>query len=73
RIRAGNVDDYYEVVLSEMVSDGDRSFGAVDFPARDWHEIDTLDDLHVAERAVTTPEWTMSRRPLQRAVAASNR
>jgi len=57
-IRAGNVDDYYEVVLSEMVSDGDRSFGTVDFPARDWHEIDTLDDLHAAERVVATPAWT---------------
>jgi len=58
RIRAGAVDDYYEVVLSEMVADGDRSFGAVDFPARDWHEIDTLDDLHAAELAVATPAWT---------------
>ena len=57
RIRTGDVDDYYEVVLSEMVSDGDRSFRAVDFPARDWHEIDTLDDLHAAERAVETPAW----------------
>ena len=57
RIRSGDVDDYYEVVLSEMVSDGDRSFEAVDFPARDWHEIDNLDDLRAAERAVTTPAW----------------
>jgi choline kinase len=58
RIRSGDVDDYYEVVLSEMVSDGDRSFEAVNFQARDWHEIDTLDDLHAAERAVTTSAWT---------------
>jgi choline kinase len=72
RIRAGAVDDYYEVVLAEMVSGGDRSFGAVDFPARDWHEIDTLDDLHAAQRAVTTPEWDMSGRPRQRAVAVTD-
>jgi NDP-sugar pyrophosphorylase family protein len=58
RIRAGDVDDYYEVVLSDMVSDGDESFGAVDFPARDWHEIDTVEDLHAAERAVATSAWT---------------
>ena len=65
RIRAGAVDDYYEVVLAEMVSGGDSSFGVVDFPARDWHEIDTLDDLHAADRAMTTPEWDMSGRPRQ--------
>ena len=65
RIRSGDVDDYYEVVLSEMVSDGDRSFEAVDFPARDWYEIDTLDDLQRAERALTTLAWT--------SVAASER
>ena len=58
RIRAGDVDDYYEVALAEMVSRGDRSFEAVDLPVRDWHEIDTLDDLRAAERAVTTPAWT---------------
>jgi choline kinase len=57
RIRAGAVDDYYEVVLSEIVADGDRSFEAVDFPQQDWHEIDCLDDLRAAERAVTTPVW----------------
>ncbi len=56
-IRSGDVDEYYEVVLSEMVSDGDRSFEAVDMPEHDWHEIDSLDDLRAAERAVTTPVW----------------
>ena len=35
RIRAGDVDGYYEVVLSEMVAAGDRSFEAVDFSQRD--------------------------------------
>ena len=58
RIRSGDVDDYYEVVLSEMVADGDRSFEAVDMPAHDWHEIDDLADLRAAERAVSTPAWT---------------
>ena len=57
RIRAGDVDDYYEVVLSEMVAAGDRSFEAVDFSQHDWYEIDDLDDLRAAERAVSTPEW----------------
>ena len=58
RIHSGNVDDYYEVVLSEMVSSGDRSFEAVDIPECDWHEIDNLDDLRAAEQAVTTTAWT---------------
>ena len=57
RIRSGNVSEYYEVVLSEMVADGDRSLEAVNFPERDWHEIDDLADLHAAERAVSTPVW----------------
>ena len=58
RIRSGDVDDYYEVVLSEMVANGDRSFEAVDFSEHDWHEIDDLDDLRAAERAVSTRVWT---------------
>ena len=58
RIRSGKVNDYYEVVLAEMVADGDRSFEAVDFPEHDWHEIDDLDDLRAAERAVLAPAWT---------------
>ena len=58
RIRSGDVNDYYEVVLAEMVADGDRSFEAVDFPEHDWYEIDDLDDLRAAERAVLTPAWT---------------
>ena len=58
RIRSDGVNDYYEVVLAEMVADGDRSFEAVDFPEHDWHEIDDLDDLRAAERAVSTPVWT---------------
>ena len=57
RIRAGDVDGYYEVVLSEMVAAGDRSFEAVDFSQHDWYEIDDLDDLRAAERAVSTPAW----------------
>jgi choline kinase len=57
RVRAGRVTDYYEVVLSEMVSDGDRSFEAVEIPALDWHEIDTPDDLVLAERAVAATTW----------------
>ncbi|HJO39041.1 MAG: phosphocholine cytidylyltransferase family protein [Vicinamibacterales bacterium] len=57
RVRSGDVHDYYEVVLSEMVADGDRSLEAVDFPEHDWHEIDDLADLRAAERAVSTPVW----------------
>jgi choline kinase len=57
RIRLGGINDYYEVILSEMIADGDRSFEAVDFPEDDWHEIDDLDDLRAAERAVSTPLW----------------
>ena len=50
RIKAGKVHDYYEVVFAEMVADGLLALQAVSFDAGRWCEIDTIDDLRVAER-----------------------
>ena len=55
RIRAGRVHDYYEVVFAEMVDEGLLGLQAVDFDAGRWCEIDTLDDLRVAERLFHEP------------------
>ncbi|NOY41675.1 MAG: phosphocholine cytidylyltransferase family protein [Planctomycetes bacterium] len=49
-ISAGRVNGYYEAVFAEMVAEGDLSFEAVFFDNECWYEIDTLDDLHEAER-----------------------
>ena len=49
-ISAGRLDVFYETVFAEMVADGDLSFEAVFFDNQRWYEIDTLDNLHEAER-----------------------
>ncbi len=49
-VSAGRVNGYYETVFAEMVADGDLSFDAVFFDDQRWYEIDTLEDLHEAER-----------------------
>ncbi len=50
RIAAGQVHDYYEVVFAEMVAAGSLTLQSVRFDEGRWCEIDTLEDLHVAER-----------------------
>jgi NDP-sugar pyrophosphorylase family protein len=49
RISAGKVNDYYETVFAEMVTDGSLSFEPVFFDDGRWYEVDTLADLHEAE------------------------
>ncbi len=49
-ISSGRVQDYYEAVFTEMVSEGALSFKAVTFDPRRWYEVDTLSDLGEAER-----------------------
>lgn len=49
-ISAGRVNGYYEAVFAEMVAEGDLSFEAVFFDNQRWYEVDTLEDLHEAER-----------------------
>lgn len=48
-ISAGNVNEYYETVIAEMVSDGSLVMEAVPFDGGRWYEIDTLEDLREAE------------------------
>jgi CTP:phosphocholine cytidylyltransferase-like protein len=47
---AGNINEYYETVFAEMVADGTLVLEAVDFDSTCWYEIDTLEDLHEAEK-----------------------
>ena len=48
-IAAGKVNDYYEAVLSEMVSNGSLDFECVYFDRDRWYEIDTAVDLENCE------------------------
>jgi NDP-sugar pyrophosphorylase family protein len=50
RITAGRVHDYYEVVFAEMVAEGLLALQAISFDAGRWCEIDTIEDLRVAEQ-----------------------
>ena len=59
RISSGEVNDYYEAVFAEMVTDGSLSFEPVFFDDGRWYEVDTLADLHEAERLFSKhPDWT---------------
>ena len=43
------VNDYYEVVFAEMIIEGRLSFDSVSFDNKPWYEIDTIEDLAIAE------------------------
>jgi len=49
------VGSYYEAVFSDMVADGTLEFEAVFFDENSWYEIDTIPDLHQAERIFPRP------------------
>jgi choline kinase len=49
-IRAGRVNDYYEVIFRDMVAQKSLSLKAISFDGKPWYEIDTIEDLASAER-----------------------
>jgi CTP:phosphocholine cytidylyltransferase-like protein len=49
-ISNNKVNGYYETVFSELVAEGSLHFTPALFGTNQWYEIDTLDDLHKAER-----------------------
>jgi NDP-sugar pyrophosphorylase family protein len=52
-ISAGQVNDYYETALAEMIAVGSLSFKPVFFNPDRWYEIDTLRDLRESELIFT--------------------
>ncbi len=48
-ISSGHVNEYYETVFAEMISEGSLSFKPVFFNSAQWYEIDTIIDLHKSE------------------------
>lgn len=49
-ITDGRVNEYYEVVLEEMIADGSLSLKCVVVGSDHWYEVDTMGDLPGAER-----------------------
>ena len=49
-ISMGKVNDYYEIVFADMVTDCCLSLRTVSFDDKYWYEIDTIEDLVKAER-----------------------
>ena len=66
RIDSGRVHDYYEVVFADMAAEGLLPFRAVHFDDGRWCEIDTPDDLVVAEQLFSVPQSTLGPLPAER-------
>ncbi|GMT43723.1 MAG: hypothetical protein IEMM0003_0542 [bacterium] len=49
-ISDGKTNDYYEIIFTEMIADGNLSFDIVSFDSKPWYEIDTIEDLAKAEK-----------------------
>jgi len=48
-ISEGKVNDYYEIVFAEMLSENTLAFDVAFFDNKYWYEIDTIKDLEMAE------------------------
>jgi choline kinase len=63
-ISEGEVQDYYEIVFAEMISDGTLSFDSVSFDSKPWCEIDTIEDLAKAKQLLSDKHTTITSVPL---------
>jgi choline kinase len=57
RISDGRVNDYYETVFAEMVDDSNLTFEMVSFDDNPWYEIDTIEDLIIAEKLFSSEDY----------------
>ncbi len=57
-ISDGKVNDYYETVFAEMITDGSLSLKSVSFDGKPWYEIDTIEDLAEAEKLFPSAKYT---------------
>ena len=60
-IADGKVNDYYETVFAEMITDGSLTFEIVSFDRKPWYEIDTLEDLAEAEKLFPAETYTTTK------------
>tara|TARA_R110002096_G_scaffold274350_2_gene468147 strand:- start:1538 stop:2452 length:915 start_codon:yes stop_codon:yes gene_type:complete len=52
-VSANKLNEYYEVVFTEMIADGSLTFDGIIFDSDLWYEIDTGDDLIEAENLLS--------------------
>ncbi len=64
-ISAGKVNDYYETVFAEMVTDGSLNFQCVMFAKERWYEIDTVEDLNMCEQMLSNNNNNQQHRAIQ--------
>lgn len=50
RINKGMLQDYYEIVFSKLIEEGNLFLQGIDFANGEWFEVDTLEDLKNAGR-----------------------
>lgn len=55
QISAGNVNSYYETVFADLISDNHIALKSVSFDNKPWYEIDTIEDLALAEKIFPAP------------------
>lgn len=60
-ISARRLGEYYETALADIVAEGALSFKAVFFDSARWYEIDTLADLHAADKLFNKPRFAQNR------------
>ncbi len=65
QISAGNVNSYYETVFADMISDNSLKLKSVSFDGRPWYEIDTLEDLTLAEKIFPSPAFIPPKAPVK--------
>ncbi len=66
QISAGNVNSYYETVFADMISDNSFALKSVSFDGKPWYEIDTLEDLELAEKIFPSQEHRTVNTPIRR-------
>ncbi len=65
KIKSGHVNDYYEVVFSDLVNRGELTFKSTKFDSKRWFEIDTIEDLAMAEELFSNQKPTFEMKPLK--------
>ncbi|MDA3850562.1 MAG: phosphocholine cytidylyltransferase family protein [Spirochaetaceae bacterium] len=65
QISAGNVNTYYETVFADLISDDNLALKSVSFDSKPWYEIDTLEDLAMAEKIFPAPSNIAAKTAIQ--------
>ncbi|MHA2104946.1 MAG: phosphocholine cytidylyltransferase family protein [Candidatus Hodarchaeales archaeon] len=56
RISEGKLQDYYEIVFSNLIDEGNLILQGINFDIGKWYEVDTLIDLEMAEKLFLSEE-----------------